>query len=225
MKKLIWMLAGLLCATAAAADTRSLYLAALAGIERQLPAAPGFAGERQRLDGLLGRFLAAYAALYPEAAAPHIRLVDQARDQGTAWSLDSGAILVNPRLSALLPDPVVSGLLAHELVHIAMEHGWIRTQTAYDTVAGPPGRRLALAMTGRHPLKGSPAWSALLHAQEYQADREGRRLLVRAGLPAAWLGEAIRGVADVWATGSHPSGEQRLVALDRPAPAGPGPGG
>ncbi|TCJ15049.1 hypothetical protein EZJ19_08285 [Parasulfuritortus cantonensis] len=211
MKKLIWILAGTLFAAPAVADTKSLYLRMLAGIEREIPVETGFPAERARLDRLLSALLPAYVAMYRGAATPRIRLVHD--DGSLACSLDNGLVLVNPRLSALLPDAVISGVLAHELVHVAMEHGWIRTETAYDALGGTAAARLTGAMTGRHPLKGSASWSALLYAQEFQADSEGRRLLVRSGLPASWLGQAIQGVADARDSGSHPSGGQRLVAL------------
>lgn len=213
LRTLLYLLCSLSLALPALADDKELYLRALAGVEEQMPPEAAFAAEKNRLEAALEPLLFAYLDLYPNALLPRVRLLVGDLERGAARSLDTGLILVNPYLSARLSDPVLAGLLAHEMAHIALGHGWARTQVAFESVSGTHISRLAMAMKGLHPLKGSQAWSELQHTQEFEADNAGRRLLVAAGLPAAWLGETIAGVADNRATESHPSANQRLLAL------------
>ena len=207
---LLW---GLLLAQTALADGLPLYGQVLARVEQMLPPEPADAAERGRLQGALASLAAAYAERHPAAPPPRLRLVAGGLISDLARALDNGLILVDPRQSARLPEPALAGLLAHELAHVALGHGWARVGLAYAQVEGERPRRLAMAMTGRHPLKGSPAWSALLHGQELAADREGRQLLAQAGLPPGWLGEAIRVAVEPLASESHPGLGARLAAL------------
>lgn len=207
-----WAAMLLTLAQPAQADGPALYYQVLARVEQMLPEVADET-ERARLLAALVPLAAAYAARHPAAPPPRLRLVGGNRFADVAKSLDSGLILVDPQRSARLSGQAMAGMLAHELAHVALGHGWARVRTAYGQIPGERPQRLALAMTGRHPLKGSQAWSDLLFEQEYQADREGRRLLVLAGLPADGLDEAIRTACNAQATASHPGGGERLAAL------------
>lgn len=197
----------------AQADTRSLYLGVLGRLEPVVAPAASQEAELARLHRVLEPLLGAYAEGYPQAPRPRLRLLVDERLPGMAGSLDSGLVMVNPLVSMQMSEPALAGLLAHELAHIGLEHGWARARLAYDSVSGTRELRLARAVTGRHPLKGSPAWTRLLHEQEYEADRAGRALLERAGLPGDWIAAAIPATARALVTDSHPSGQQRLQAL------------
>lgn len=213
MRVSLLLLWGLLLAQTALADGLPLYAQVLARVEQMLPPEPVDAAERGRLLGALASLAAAYAERYPAAPPPRLRLVGGGLISGVARSLDHGLILVDPQQSARLSEPALAGMLAHELAHIALGHGWARVGLAYAQVEGERPYRLAMAMTGRHALRGSPAWSALLYSQEHAADREGRQLLAQAGLPPGWLGEAIQLAAEPVASESHPGLGARLAAL------------
>jgi predicted Zn-dependent protease len=158
---------------------------AAADAERQLPML-----RDGSVEGYVNAVVSRLAAAAPGARYPYQAKVVNSADIN-AFALPGGPIYVNRGLiDAARNEGELAGVLAHEMAHVALRHGTQQMTKAYGVQAG--AGILASILAGRdrrlgigEQVIGSLGVNALMlkfsRDAESQADREGARMMARAG--------------------------------------------